>query len=60
MKLVFAARGLPQVDYEVLLRRTGATSARCYYVATPRIPALREAGQPRSSVGISKASARRN
>ena len=50
MKLVFAARGLPICDYEVVLKRDWQRDERAIMntiVDEARLPGLREAGEPR-------------
>jgi D-alanine-D-alanine ligase len=58
MKLVFAARGLPQVDYEVLLKRDWQRDQRAlmhHVVARLGFPVFVKPANLGSSVGISKA-----
>ena len=59
MKTLFAARGLPIVPHLTVLRRDWERDARRHHRrgrrATCGYPGVRQAGQPRSSVGISKA-----
>ena len=50
MKLVFAARGLPICDYEVVLKRDWQRDERAMLQTRrrpPRLPGVRQAGQPR-------------